>query len=74
MLSGKLDPIAPHAANVALARSISTARHHVWTEASHALPIQLPDAVNARLLAHLEAQALRKGSGELASSNRRDGQ
>jgi pimeloyl-ACP methyl ester carboxylesterase len=70
VLSGKQDPIATHAANVGLARAIGTARHDVWTNASHALPIQLAQQVNQLLRAHL-GQAFKKGSGVLASSNSR---
>jgi pimeloyl-ACP methyl ester carboxylesterase len=56
VLSGRHDPIATHAANVALARGIGTAQHRVWEDASHALPIQHVDAVNAALRQHV-AQA-----------------
>jgi aminoacrylate hydrolase len=53
VLSGRLDPIATHTANTALARGIGNAQHEVWDDASHALPIQHADAVNRRLRAHL---------------------
>jgi pimeloyl-ACP methyl ester carboxylesterase len=52
VLSGRLDPIATHAANAALAHGIGTAVHHVWEDASHALPLQHPEAVNEALAAH----------------------
>lgn len=60
VLSGKLDPIARHASNVALARLVGTARHQVWSHASHALPVQLPGPVNDALATHLRAQAAKK--------------
>jgi pimeloyl-ACP methyl ester carboxylesterase len=53
VLSGRLDPIATHAANSALAQGIGSAKHMVWDDASHALPIQCPKAVNEALAAHL---------------------
>jgi pimeloyl-ACP methyl ester carboxylesterase len=52
VLSGRLDPIATHAANNALAQGIGGAVHRVWDDASHALPIQYPEAVNEALSAH----------------------
>lgn len=51
VLSGRLDPIATEAANATLA-SLVGAIHHDWDDASHALPIQYPSAVNAVLRAH----------------------
>jgi pimeloyl-ACP methyl ester carboxylesterase len=51
VLSGRHDPIATAAANAALADAIG-ANHHEWDDASHALPIQYPAAVNAVLRAH----------------------
>jgi len=54
VLSGRLDPIATHAANTALAASLQ-AQHHVWDDASHALPIQYAHAVNEVLRAHFAA-------------------
>lgn len=56
VLSGKLDPFATHEHNVQLSRLIGTARHYVWKNASHALPIQLADAVNEALVAHLSGE------------------
>jgi len=55
VLSGKQDPIATHASNTALARSLR-APHHVWEDASHALPIQHAAEVNAVLRAHFAAK------------------
>jgi len=54
VLSGRLDPIATHAANAALAASLQ-AQHHVWDDASHALPIQHASAVNEVLRGHFAA-------------------
>lgn len=54
VLSGWLDPIATHAANVALAAGTG-AQHHVWDDASHALPIQHASTINAMLRAHMAA-------------------
>lgn len=51
VMSGKHDPIAVHAANAGLARALAC-EHQVWDDASHALPIQSPAEVNARLRAH----------------------
>src|SRR6185312_996948 len=48
VMSGRQDPIATHAANAALAQGLR-APHRVWDDASHALPIQHADAVNAAL-------------------------
>jgi 3-oxoadipate enol-lactonase len=53
VLSGRLDPIATHAANAALAAALGTATHQVWDDASHALPIQHADAINQALVAHI---------------------
>jgi aminoacrylate hydrolase len=54
VLSGRLDPIATHAANAALAAGLR-APHRVWDDASHALPIQHPKAINEALRAHFAA-------------------
>lgn len=54
VLSGRLDPIATHAANAALA-TLLRAPHRVWDDASHALPIQHACAVNEALRAHFAA-------------------
>ena len=51
VMSGRHDPIASHAANLALASNLR-ARHRVWDDASHALPIQHATQVNADLRAH----------------------
>lgn len=51
VLSGRHDPIATHACNAELARSIG-AVHRVWEDASHALPIQHAGEVNATLREH----------------------
>jgi pimeloyl-ACP methyl ester carboxylesterase len=55
VLSGRLDPIATHAANAALAIGLN-AQHLVWEDASHALPIQHASAVNEVLRAHFAAE------------------
>jgi pimeloyl-ACP methyl ester carboxylesterase len=54
VLSGRHDPIASHAANLALAAGLG-APHRVWDDASHALPIQHAAEVNAALRAHIAA-------------------
>ncbi|MBX3219210.1 MAG: alpha/beta fold hydrolase [Labilithrix sp.] len=56
--SGTLDPIAPARVGRALAGSIPGATYREWGQASHALPIQLADEVNAALGAHLAAAHL----------------
>jgi pimeloyl-ACP methyl ester carboxylesterase len=55
VLSGRLDPIATHAANAALPIGLN-AQHRVWEDASHALPIQHASAVNEVLRAHFAAE------------------
>lgn len=55
--SGAHDPIAPAPVGRALASSIPNATYREWPEASHALPIQLADDVNAALLAHFASAA-----------------
>lgn len=52
--SGAHDPIAPPHLGRAIAAGIPRSRLVEFPEASHALPIQLPDEVNAMLLEHLE--------------------
>jgi pimeloyl-ACP methyl ester carboxylesterase len=54
VMSGREDPIASHAANCALAAGLS-AKHRIWGDASHALPIQHARTVNAALRAHFAA-------------------
>jgi pimeloyl-ACP methyl ester carboxylesterase len=56
VMSGRHDPIAPHAANAALAAAIG-APHRVWEDASHALPIQHAAEVNAALRVHFAGAA-----------------
>lgn len=53
--SGALDPIAAPRYGRALAAAIPGAQYREWTEASHALPIQLADEVNEALIAHFAA-------------------
>jgi pimeloyl-ACP methyl ester carboxylesterase len=55
VLSGAHDPIAPPRLGRAIAEAIAGARFLEFADASHALPIQCADAVNARLLEHLTA-------------------
>jgi pimeloyl-ACP methyl ester carboxylesterase len=57
VLSGRHDPIATESANAALADLIG-ANHHEWDDASHALPIQHPVAVNAVLRAHFKGTSV----------------
>jgi pimeloyl-ACP methyl ester carboxylesterase len=54
VLSGRHDPIARHSANVGLAHALR-ARHQVWEDASHALPLQHPAEVNRVLREHIRA-------------------
>lgn len=51
--SGGQDPIAPPRLGRAIAEGIPGAQFVEFAHASHALPIQCPDEVNALLLAHL---------------------
>ena len=53
VVSGAHDPIAPPRLGRALASEIAGARFVEFANASHALPIQCADEVNALLLAHL---------------------
>jgi pimeloyl-ACP methyl ester carboxylesterase len=54
ILSGAHDPIAPPKVSAALANGIPGARHVPFADASHGLPIQHADRVNALLLEHFE--------------------
>jgi len=53
VVSGRHDPIAPPAFGRAIAAGIAGARYVEYEDASHALPIQHADRVNALLLEHL---------------------
>jgi pimeloyl-ACP methyl ester carboxylesterase len=53
ILSGAHDPISPPRVSAALAGGIPGARHVAFHDASHGLPIQHADRVNALLLEHL---------------------
>ena len=55
VVSGRHDPIAPPAFGRAIAAGIPGARYVEYEDASHALPIQHADRINALLLAHLDA-------------------
>jgi pimeloyl-ACP methyl ester carboxylesterase len=55
VISGRHDPIAPPAAGRSLADAIPGARYIEFADASHALPVQCADRVNALLHAHLTA-------------------
>jgi pimeloyl-ACP methyl ester carboxylesterase len=55
VVSGRHDPIAPPGLGRALAHGIPGARYVEFADASHALPIQCADRVNALLLEHLTA-------------------
>lgn len=52
VLSGAHDPISPPRVSEALANGIPGARHVAFTDASHGLPIQHADRVNALLVEH----------------------
>jgi pimeloyl-ACP methyl ester carboxylesterase len=54
VLSGAHDPISPPGVSAALTTGIPGARHVAFADASHGLPIQHPDRVNALLLEHFE--------------------
>ena len=54
VVSGRHDPIAPPAFGRAIAAGIPGARFVEFEDASHALPIQHADRVNALLLEHLD--------------------
>jgi pimeloyl-ACP methyl ester carboxylesterase len=53
VMSGAHDPIAPPHLSRAIAAAIPGAKLVEFTDASHALPIQLADKVNALLIEHL---------------------
>jgi pimeloyl-ACP methyl ester carboxylesterase len=55
VVSGRHDPIAKPAFGRAIAAGIPGARYVEYEDASHALPIQHADRVNALLVAHLDA-------------------
>ncbi len=55
VVSAAHDPIAPPSSGRALAAAIPGARYVEFADASHGLPIQRADEVNALLLAHLDA-------------------
>jgi pimeloyl-ACP methyl ester carboxylesterase len=55
VLSGAHDPISPPRVSAALAEGIPAARHLSFPDASHGLPIQHADRVNALVLEHLTA-------------------
>lgn len=55
VVSGSHDPIAPPRLGRDVADRIPGARYEEFTEASHALPIQCADRLNALLLDHLAA-------------------
>ena len=55
VVSGRHDPIAPPALGRAIAEGIPGARYVEFDEASHALPVQCADRVNALILEHLDA-------------------
>lgn len=55
VLAGTHDPIAPPAANRAIADRIPGARYVEFPDASHGLPIQCADRVNAMLDEHLQS-------------------
>jgi pimeloyl-ACP methyl ester carboxylesterase len=57
VVSGRHDPIAPPAFGRAIAAGIPGARYVEYEDASHALPIQHADRINALLLGHLDAVA-----------------
>lgn len=54
VLSGAHDPISPPEVSGALARGVPGARHVPFADASHGLPVQHPDRVNALLCEHFE--------------------
>jgi pimeloyl-ACP methyl ester carboxylesterase len=54
VLSGAHDPISPPQVSVALAEGIPGAQHVAFADASHGLPIQHADRVNALLAEHFE--------------------
>jgi pimeloyl-ACP methyl ester carboxylesterase len=54
VLSGAHDPISPPRVSEALAKGIPGARHVAFADASHGLPIQHAERVNALLVEHFE--------------------
>ena len=59
VLTGSDDPVAPPSSGIALAASISSARHTVIEGAAHLANVEQPDAFTAALVRHLGA---RRGS------------
>ncbi len=55
VVSGRHDPIAPPILSRTIAHGIPGARYVEFADASHALPIQCADRMNALLLEHFEA-------------------
>lgn len=55
VLSGAHDPISPPRVSESLAKGIPGARHVPFADASHGLPVQHADRVNALLLEHFSA-------------------
>jgi 3-oxoadipate enol-lactonase len=55
VVAGAHDPIAPPAAGRALSSGIPGARYAEYADASHGLPIQWPERVNALLAEHLSS-------------------
>ena len=64
---GTHDPIAPPRSSRVIANGIAGARFVEYPQASHALPIQCADEVNAQLLSHLDVAeaADRRDRGDL---------
>jgi pimeloyl-ACP methyl ester carboxylesterase len=56
VLSGAHDPISPPKVSAALAKGIPGARHVAFADASHGLPIQHADRVNALLREHFAGE------------------
>ena len=55
VVSGRHDPIAPPSLGRAIGDGIPGARYVEFEDASHALPVQCADRVNALILEHLDA-------------------
>jgi pimeloyl-ACP methyl ester carboxylesterase len=55
VMAGAHDPIAPPAAGRQIAAGIPGSEYVEYADASHGLPIQWPDRVNARLAEHIAA-------------------
>ncbi len=62
VMSAAHDPIAPPRFGKALADGIPGARFVAFSDASHGLPLQLPERVNALLMEHLAASQSRAGA------------